>query len=277
LNISYAADFSEAQRFAKEYEQEVKAREPKTQEEMEKSMWSVAIKTKIGMARYEENEQTVSSDYNAFYSEVSCAVVNQNQGDIEKAINLSYGQSITDKETWKISDLEYQTNDLDFYRLNFGASIGKVLYSDRYQNLRVVPFLGYGFRYINFERSDFVILSAITLRDVVNEEYYLHHADCGVKFDFPISTKWNVAGLGSFGYVFYNQADNSVLGKIDGGGGYIVNGNIDLRYAISDAWQLIFGGFVELQSLNGGQKGSIIWPDNDLNIYGGNIEARFVF
>ena len=150
LNISYAADFSEAQRFAKQYEQEVKSKESRVQEEMEKSMWSVAIKTKIGMATYEENEQTISSDYNAFYSEVSCTIVNQNKEDIEKAINFSYGQSITNKETWKTSGIEYQTNDLDFYRLNFGASIGKVLYSDRYQNLRVVPFLSYGFRHINF-------------------------------------------------------------------------------------------------------------------------------
>jgi len=272
LQPAYALDVREAKKFAGEY-----AQEAKINEENKKNMWHILTNLKVGAANYKEEEQTVSSDYKAVYSEFLCAAVNQSNNDIEKAIDFSFGQSTTDTETWYISDIKYQTNDLDFYRINLKGSIGKILYSDKYKNLQVVPFLGYGFRYINFKRADFNILDIITFREVVTEKYSIHHCDFGLKFNNALGDKWNIFGLGSFGYVFYNQADNSYLGKTDGAGGYLFDGNINLQYSLSDSWQFIFGGFFELQNLNGGQKSDVVWPDNKLNIYGGNIGIRLLF
>lgn len=268
---------SEADRFAEQYEGEIKTKKEEAGKVMEKSMWYVEIREKLGVANYEESDAPVSSDFSSFFSEVSCTALNDNANDIEKSISFSYGQAVEDKETWRVDDIDYQTNDMSFYRIKLFGSVGKILYSDRYKDLRVIPFIGYGFRYVNFKRSNFNILNIITLTDEVSEKYYLHHLDCGVKFDLPIFKRWDIAGMGSIGYVFYNQADNSILGKIDGKGGYVVNGNLDFLYRLNDDWQLILGGFVEFQNLTGGEKGIIVWPDNELNIYSGNIGARFIF
>ena len=140
-----------------------------------------------------------------------------------------------------------------------------------------MPFLGYGFRLIGFERTNFNILNIITSREVVTEKYYIHHIDAGLRLDKPLTEKWGISVSGLLGYVFYNQADNSALGKVDGSGGYLVDGNINLSYSLTNSSRLIFGGFVEKEDLKGGEKGDIIWPDNDLDIYGANIGVKFIF
>jgi hypothetical protein len=270
--IGLASDIGDAKKFAEEQVQEIEAKKARV-----KSEWNIETGLRIGVASYEESEQAIQSDCEVIYPEITLTAVNRNENDVEKTISFSFGQTTTDTETWYVNGQNYQTNDLNFYRLNIGASIGRILYSARYKNLQVIPFLGYGFRYINFERSDFNILNIITLREVVTEKYYIHHLDFGLRFNNALSDRWNICGLGAIGYAFYNEADNSALGNIKGGGGYLVDGNISLNYSLTDSWSLIFGGFFELQNLRGSQKGNVIWPDNDLNIYGGNIGMRFIF
>lgn len=276
LNLAYGSDIHYAALdFAKEYANEIESQRQSTAEKS--GIWKIDMNVKGGRAKYEEKERTLRSDWDAFYYEVAASLIRQSENDVETALDFSYGQSAEEKETWYISNIEYQTNDLDFSRIKFRGSVGKILYSDRYKNLRVVPFLGYGFRRIDFKRANFNILNTITSRKVVTEKYYIHHLDVGIKWDSKIGEKWGISGLGSFGYAVYNKANNSKLGGINGGGGTLADGNINLQYSFDNFWQLIFGGFVELQDLKGGEKDGIIWPDNKLNIYGGNIGIRCLF
>jgi len=137
--------------------------------------------------------------------------------------------------------------------------------------------LGYGFGFDNFKRSNFNILDIITLRDTVSEKYYLHHADIGFMAKQKINDKFNVSGAFSYGYIFYNQANNSILGSIKGKGGYLFDVNLGVGYYLTDCLKLSLGGFVELQHLKGGTKDDVIWPDNDLNTYGGEAGVRYKF
>jgi hypothetical protein len=277
FNLAYAADAQhyKALNFAKEYESEVKVQREAPVEN--RGSWKPEVSIKSGIASYEESEQILRSHWDGFYSEVLGNLLKEGANDVENALSFSFGQSVTETETWHISDIKYQTNDLNFYRINLKGSLGKILHHDRYENLRVIPFLGYGFRFINFKRANFNILDIITSHEAVTEKYYIHHLDFGIRLDNKLSSRWSFSGLACFGYVVYNQADNSMLGKVGGGEGYLVDGNINLQYNLNDFWQLIFGGFIELQKLPGGEKGDAIWPDNELNICGGNIGMRYVF
>lgn len=270
---SYAAndDYYRAQRFAQEYEHELRAKS-----ELIEAKWNVSADLKAGVANYEEKESTLKSSFKAFYPELALSAINKSDNDIETALRLSYGQSVTDKEKWKLSGIEYQTNDLYFQRLNLKASVGKILYSDL-RDFKATPFLGYGFRFVNFSRTNFNVLNIITSRDIVTEKYYVHHIDVGLGFEKQLTDQFNISGLGAYGYVFYNKAQNSALGGIRGSGGYIAEANLEVGYTLSEAWKLTFGGFGEWQHLKGGEKSDVLWPDNDLNIYGGKIGLKYSF
>lgn len=268
--------------FAKEFKDELsssKGLPPEPEEVTEQKQASSRLETtfRAGTANYKERESTIRSEWDAFYAELGVSFFKDTPGDIEYALGASFGQSVAQNEDWDIDDVLYQTNDMDFFRFNVTGSIGKILYSDRYENLRVVPFLGAGFRLIDFRRSDFNILNIITIRDTVSEKYYLPHIDAGVRFESKLGENWGISGMAAFGYVPYNQADNSSLGTVTGIGGYLVNGDINLDYHINDAWVLALGVFSDYQDLKGGSKDNVIWPDNKLFIYGGNLTLRYNF
>lgn len=268
---AYALDSYEAREFAADYEQEIKRKNG--------TRPSLDIKTdiKVGVANYKEEEQNIKSEYKAVYPEVLFSVTKPGESDVETSLELSFGQTLADVETWYISGEKYQTNDLDFSRVNIKGSVGKILYSDKYQNLQVIPFGGYGFRFIRFERTNFNILNVITSREVITEKYYLYHLNFGIKFDKKMNDKFAILGLADFAYVFSNQAENSALGRVVGGGGYLVDGDLNLQYSLNSSWKLSLGGFIELQNLKGGERGNVIWPDNKLNIYGGRIGIQYNF
>ena len=272
VSFAYAQDTEEVSKFSSDYEQEVKENLNKP------SHWEIAAAFRVGGATYEESVGDITSTYHAVFPEVFLSAKNRTENDIEHEIDFSFGQSTTSTENWYVSEAAYQTNKLDFYRLCFKGSIGKIFYSDRVPDLQLIPFIGYGFRFINFTRSDFDIFNPVTIPESVSEKYYLQYGDLGLKFDKKLNEKFGISGAGSYGYVFYNLADNGELGSVKGTDGkYIIDGSVNLHYALSRSVKLDFGGFLEFQDINGGHSGQVVWPDNKLNIYGGLFGARFVF
>ncbi len=259
-----AAEYGQAINFADEYQSQVFT------EEFAKDYegWKISAAIRAGRAEYEEKEQTIKSKYDVIYPEAVLTVNNTTAGGMDIGADLAFGYSLTDTETWYVSGAEYQTNDMNFYRGDFKGRLGKVIGGE---DLSITPFIGYGFRYINFERSNFNILNTITLRDVVTEKYYIQHGDAGIKFIKKFGEKISLYGKGTYGHAFYDKAHNSVLGSIDGDGGYIAEGDLNLGFALSDSCELSLGGFAEYQKLKGGQKSGVIWPDNTLEIYGGQV------
>ncbi len=268
------AEYYKARELAMEQAQE--SAPAQATESQENKAWTMEADIRAGAAQYKEKESTISSSFNAFYPELFLTAAHEGENGLQTALGFSFGGTTTDTEKWFINGVEYQTNDLYFYRINAKASIGKILYSEN-KDFKAVPFLAYGFRFIDFNRTNFNILNIITSRDIVTEKYYIQHIDFGVNFDKKFNDKFSVSGLASYGYVFYNQAHNSALGDINGSGGYLAEVNVNLGYSLNKSWQLIFGGFGEWQKLKGGEKDNVLWPDNRLDIYGGNIGAKYSF
>lgn len=298
FSFVYAAEsdivlYAKAARFAAEYAAELKSKAAmekidreifserthaaQSGQEDTRNRWEFDAKFKPAGAGYKEKEANVKSDFKVFYPEFLFSAARHFDYDIPVAVDFSIGQSATAKETWYISDMKYQTNDLNFFRANLKGNVGKTFYLDESRQFGLTPFLGYGFRFINFQRSNFNILNLITIRDTVNEKYYIHHGDIGFRANQKINDKFGISGALSYSYVFYNEADNSILGKIKGKGGYLFNVNMGMEYYLTDSIELLLGGFVELQHLKGGTKNDIIWPDNDLNTYGGEVGVKYKF
>lgn len=274
-SLTSASDvsMSEAKAFADIYEQELKA-ERQRKVEQRKILFDI----RLAKAIYEEKEGTVSSRYKVFYPELSLALASKDEQNTEKAISLSFGHSLTRREKWFVDQDLRQTNDLYFSRAKIEASIAKELKFSFYgQDLLLEPYLGAGFIYINFSRTNFNVLNIITSREVVTEKYYLLYPDFGLRLDREIGEGWAIVGLASFGPVLYSRADNSALGSINGDSGYLVKGNFGLRNVLNESCELKFIWFAELQHIKGGSKGDIIWPDNKLDIYGIDIGMQFKF
>ena len=239
--------------------------------------WQVSANVRGGTAIYKEKAANLKSTYKTIYPELVLDALRRFENNWEIMGNFGFGYSLTDTETWYVSSSKYQTNDLDFFRINAKGAVGKVFSFGKEQDLELTPFLGYGFRMIDFQRSNFNVLSTVTSRDIVTEKYYIQHADAGLKIEKKFGEKFSIMAQGAYEYVFYNMADNDSLGRVNGDGKYIAEGQINLVYALNKSWQLMVGGFGEFQDLKGGTKDNIVWPDNKMYIYGGQIGARYNF
>lgn len=266
-------------KFAREYESELRATQSSPGESA--GAWKVEADIRAGIASYKE-EAHDGSDWENLYYEGWIQMSRETENEIELAIGGYFGLSPDDTERWYEGGTQTQNNDMKFFRAGGFGTIGKILHSDYLANNRVIPFIGYGYRYVEFERSNFLDLTDLSTWDaVITEKYYIHYANAGVKFDTWLGERFNIALLGSIGYAFYNQMDNSALGKVDGHGGYIIDGRVNLTYKLNDYWQLICGGFADFENLEGGSRPEgdllVVWPDNKLDIYGMNLGARLVF
>lgn len=262
----------EAEIFAEEYAGELAVRA-----EQRLKRWKFDIGAKLGVAVYEESQDDIESDYSVFYPEIAARVERGFEHGINAGAEFSFGYTPTATETWKVSGVKYQTNDLNFYRLNFKADIGKSLYFGPLPGWEIAPFIRYGYRFINFERTNFNILNIFTSRDVVNEKYYIQHMGLGIRLNKALDAANDIAGVFSYARIIDVYAENSSLGRVNGHGGYLVDGSIDWQYRLDDTWKLVLGGFFELQEINGGTKDNVIWPDNNLNIYGAKAGLRADF
>ena len=245
--------------------------------ESENTPWQVTANIRGGSAIYKEKATNLKSTFKTIYPELVLGALKRFENGWEVMGNFGFGYSLSDTETWYVSSNKYQTNDLDFYRLNAKGAIGKVFSFGKEQDLELIPFVGYGFRMINFQRSNFNVLNTVTSRDIVTEKYYIQHGDAGLKIEKKFGEKFSIMAQSTYGYVFYNLADNNTLGRVNGDGKYIAEGEVNLIYALNKSWQLVLGGFGEFQDLKGGTKDNIIWPDNKMYIYGGQVGAKYRF
>jgi hypothetical protein len=266
-----AQRYVSAEQFSGEYAQELRAKQE------EKILWQVKADGTMACAIYREKESGLKSDFAAFYMEAGCTVIRTSPADIENTARLSYGFSGSGTEQWDVDGIEYQTNDLSLSRFSLDVSAGKILYSSRYKPLHVVPYVTYGFRYLEFERSDFNVLNLILIRDAVTEEYYIHLLGAGLKAEYTLNDRWSVGGWAQCSYPFYSVADNSALGSIRGTGGLCIDGALQMHYRFSPAWRISGSGEVKYQGLYGGSHGDVIWPDNQLLVIGGNLAVKYTF
>lgn len=256
-------------------------------EEKSISLWdklNIIPEAEVGAVSYREEGAGLESDWDSTIFKVSLGMVNEDNKSWESEVKFGYFTALSGKETWKVEGIEYQRNDMDFWGWDFSWNLGyafNIKYytgsSGEQENLTFTPFVGYGYRNIQFSRSNFNVLNLITITKTVDEDYDIHHLDLGLKVNRQLRNNLNLS-LGFLGgYVISNEADNSELGEIKGDGGYLIRGFIDLDYKISNVWKISIGFVGEQQSLKGGESGLIIWPDNKLESYSGFVKFTYVW
>ena len=71
------------------------------------------------------------------------------------------------------------------------------------------------------------------------------------------------------GPFIYNEADNELIGRIEGSGGYLIEAGVFLELAFSPHHAMMFGATFEAPSLEGGFLKDIAeWPDNKTTLWG---------
>lgn len=234
--------------------------------------WEIEFNNQIGTVDYEEKALDIKNDWDAFWYKAVLETNNCDKKDLEFESRTGLFFTPVETETWFVEGTKYQTNDMDFWGWDTNVDLGWALGES---NMTLTPFAGYGYRNIRFKRTNFNVLNIITSREVVSEYYYIHYLEFGAGLDYAFDDKLSLLIRGSAGPVISNKAHNSVLGNITGDGGYIVGGETTLDYHLNDSLTFSFGAFAELQNLEGGTSGDVIWPDNKLKTIGGILGLKY--
>lgn len=236
----------------------------------------VNLDSNLGGATYNEKEGGVDSKWAGFYYGGDVNIANCDKKNIEGKLEFGMFGTSSGTETWNVNGAKYQTNDMYFWGMDFLAEAGWAFNFEDY-NITLTPLGAYGYKFTRFSRTDFNVLNTITSTAVVDEDFNVHHLDIGGKIDYAPNKKLNLYAKSRFGFVVCNSADNSALGDISGDGGYIVDTEFGINYFFTENMGLNLTGFADLQRLKGGSSSNLIWPDNNLNVYGGTIGVKYTF
>ena len=239
--------------------------------------WELTTEDLMGAAYYKEEESNIKSDWRAFYNETEFALSDYDNKRFEGEANIGFLAAVKSREKWDYFDSEYQTNDMSLWGLDLNTALGYALILNNTESAAIAPLVGYGYKFIRFTRSNFNILNIITITEIVDEDYQIHHLDGGFRLSCKTTERLEFVGKAVFGWVFYNAAKNSALGTVKGDGGYILKFDAGLNYAATKHLTLGASFYSEFQHLDGGSSGIIIWPNNDLNVLGGKIVVKYVF
>lgn len=241
--------------------------------------WEFSLDDYVGSARYKEKEGTVKSDWSAFYNRTTLSLGDYDNEKIEGDVRLGVSITATATETWNVSDVEYQTNDMSFLGVDMAGDIGWAFSTDMGKNAKaaLTPLLGYKCKLIRFTRNNFVILNTITMRETIDEGYNLHFLDLGGRASAEFGDKVEIFAKPIFGIGLYNSAHNSSLGTVKGGGGFLFNLDTGINYLATKDLVVGVAFTCEIQRLTGGGSGDVIWPDNSLDTYGGTVSLKYRF
>jgi len=250
--------------------------------------WEFSFENYTAGTLYSEDTSSggtsINSDWKAFYYKGTGILSKYDHENIQG--EAFYGMFLTPKEneSWDMNGSEVQTNDMSFWGIDTGVLLGwafplkmsDVKPPDGF-NITLTPLIGYEWKFERFTRQNFVVLQAITISDIVDEDYSIHSLDIGGRIDV-VNGKFTVYAKPVFGIVLYNSAKNSVIGgSIKGDGGFLFNLDAGVDYAMTQNLTLGLAFKMELQNLNGSTKDNVIWPDNTLQTYGGTVNARYRF
>lgn len=245
--------------------------------------WEISVDDTLGGAVYKEEDSSagfdLDSDWKAFYNKTTLYLADYDNKNIEGEARFGFAATAAGEETWDINTSEYQTNDMSFWGTELGFALGwafqGVVMDD--VDMTFTPLLGYKWKFIRFTRSNFNILNIITIRETIDEDFNVHSIDFGFKLNGEFRKKFELYIKPIFGLAFYNSAYNSVLGTVEGDGGYLLDIDVGMNYVFTEHFSLGAMFRTEFQWLEGGSEGNIIWPDNTLEIFGGTIKATYKF
>jgi len=240
--------------------------------------WELTAELQGGGAEYEEHASSVDVDskWNDFFGRVNLSLGNYDLERFEGGIKGSLFGTLEDTEKWYLNGSLYQNNDMYFTGGSFLAEAGIAIGDKEKPGMLIfTPLVGYGYNRNHFVRSNFVTSGTVSELGEVSEDYDVHYIDFGGKLNFVFNEKMLVDLRASCGVVVDNEADNSLLGTVDGHGGYIPKFDGKLKLVTGPDSSLNIGGFCEHQHLEGGTSGNVEWPDNDLLLWGFTLGATY--
>lgn len=194
-----------------------------------------------------------------------------------------------DVESWREQDQLLQLNQMSIYGFELVGDVG-YSFVERPTD-RVRGWAGLGFRQQEFERSEFDVTGQADLDfGVVDESVRLGFVRLALDGHVAVSEAVSLEGDIFVGLVFFNEANNSFLGVVEGEGGMLVGGRIALGWQVDDLNKLSLGIYGEVQDLDGDVSqgggalvdGNIIeriieWPDNELILAGLDLRWTYCF
>ncbi len=248
------------------------------------------IRAGLGGASYEESVSIspVESEWDGAYGEVGLTYTYSDRSGYKLRLGGSLWASDSDTEEWREQGQLVQRNDLEVSGLTLTGEfgIGLVNRPDRSLN----AWLGLGYRYNDFERSDFNTFDQVSIADLgsVSEEYDIGTFSVALDGVTELSPKWSLSGNIGVGIVFFNEASNEVIpGTVEGDGGVIVEVGMHAWYAVAKNRRVGVGVQYEHQELDGGTESRFFitrggipianvveWPDNELDSF--LIDVRWV-
>lgn len=233
----------------------------------------------IGRVTYQESVSLdpVDSDWDAAALTIGGAWTYANPSGYLLRGTLSGWWTGSETEVWTGGGSVLQRNDLELYGGELGGDFGIHLHRDEAWTVRLWGGLGYAWQ--EFERSAFDTPQG---NDVlggrsVGESYDVVYVRLALDADAVLSTRWRWSGQVLGGPVFFNEAENELLGTIEGDGGLILSASTFLWYQPWTRSRVGVGVMALYQELDGAaselytrlEDGSVVrnaveWPDNEL-------------
>lgn len=204
-------------------------------------------------------------------------------------LRQSFWVADEDVESWREQGQLVQLNQMNVYGLEFVVDVGHAFVESRRGRLR--GWAGLGFRQQEFERSEFDLIGRENPDiGVVDESISAGFVRLALDGTVAVSRAVSLEGDFSVGLVFFNEANNSLLGDVEGEGGTLVSGRIALAWQIDDLNKVSLGVHGEVQDLEGDtslsgislRDGNIVeqvieWPDNELILSGLDLRWTYSF
>jgi len=239
------------------------------------SDWAYTLSIQPAWFDYQEDSNAILSDWDAYGIKLNMALESYDQRALEGGVELGFSVTQDDSESWRQSTVLRQTNDMNLWSIDFVGEVGWALRIR--DKLTLTPIAAYGFRHIEFRRTRFNITTAITTRDIVDEEHDIHYIDVGSRIHYELTERLSLDGRFSYGFVVKNDLSNSVTDEVEGDNGSLVKAELSVGYTLSKDYAVALGGFLDLQKLDEKTTGGNTWPENELKIFGITAEVSYLF
>ncbi len=236
-----------------------------------------------GINREAESKQNaflfgVSGEYSFCLKACSPQVNPPRRKNFYAGITTDWLTGLGDRETWRDSGIQFQTNDMrvfgQFYDLRFG-------YKNNFDRLYYRLYVSGGWDGLHFKRNNFVELG-VAKSGTVTEDFSMWRAGAGLGLGYKLG-KWALDGRAAYSYYLKGSVDNSsVPDVIFDTKGTCIDMGIGIAREIAQNMKIYAGFSYTLIELN---ESDIMWsnstpfvfPDSTTEIMLGVASLTYAF
>jgi hypothetical protein len=246
---------------------------------------SFVTKLSGGWAKYKQKADIapVESDWDSYLLRLDLGMDAYDREYWEGGINLGLFTTIPDNEKWEYNGaVTYQTDDMYLRGADVNADIGWA-FSNSTKYISVTPLITAGYRRVEFTRGKIALTStSVPQLGETNENFNITYAGIGGRVDAGPVNNMNFFAKGYYAPLIYAPINNSALGRVTCDRGSVVHAEGGIDYAVSDRFDLSFGGFWDKQHLKKANRtdNNIVnfeMPDNKLETYGLTLGGQYRF